>query len=218
MGKITANKKNPDLQQREIRSNNLKVEVRAVGENEGEGQKKIVGYAVKWGQRSLPIWNWFQEEFRKGAFANFLKRADADVIASWQHKFEEIIGRTTAGTLLVEEDDIGLRYEITPPSWAGRYIETIERGDVTGSSFIFKTIRSEWDESNPDMDIRTIIEAELIEVAPVTHPAYPQSEAEVESARSVYEAHKQELEAIKREKEAWKIPILQKKLDILSKI
>lgn len=210
-------KKTLDQQQKEIRSNNLKVEVRAVGEGESK-QRKIVGYAVKWEQLSVPIWDWYQEKFRKGAFSNYLKRADADVIATWQHNFSEILGRNTANTLLVEEDDIGLRYEITPPSWADRYLETIERGDVTGSSFTFRAVKTEWDSSNPDMEIRTVIEAELIEVAPVTHPAYPQSEAEVDSARSVYESHKKEMEAIQREKDSWKIPVFRKKLDLLSKM
>jgi phage head maturation protease len=81
---------------------------------------------------------------------------------------------------------------------------------------MFRAIKTEWDDSNPDMEIRTVIQAELIEVAPVTFPAYPQSETGVESARSVLDSHKHELEAMKREKEAWKIPILRKKLDIMT--
>lgn len=175
-------------QDKEQRSNKIKVEVRAVGEGEDQ-KRKIVGYAVKWDQLSDPIWGYFQERFRKGAFANYLSRSDADVVASWQHNLAEILGRTP-GTLTIEEDDIGLRYEIDPPSWADKHIETIERGDVTGSSFIFRALKSEWDETNPEMEIRTVIEAELIEVSPVTFPAYPQSEAGVRSAKDVYQDYK----------------------------
>jgi HK97 family phage prohead protease len=175
-------------QDKEQRSNKIKVEVRAVGEGEGQ-KRKIVGYAVKWDQLSDPIWGYFQERFRKGAFANYLSRSDADVVASWQHNLAEILGRTP-GTLTVEEDDIGLRYEIDPPSWADKHIETIERGDVTGSSFIFRALKSEWDETNPEMEIRTVVEAELIEVSPVTFPAYPQSEAGIRSAKDVYQDYK----------------------------
>lgn len=175
------------MQDKEQRSNKLKVEVRASGEGDNQ-KKKITGYAVKWDQLSEPIWGLFQERFRKGAFTNHLKN-NPDIIGDWQHNIGEIMGRTAAGTLTVEEDDIGLKYEIDPPSWAEKHIETIERGDVTGSSFIFRAIKTEWDDSNPDMEIRTVIEAELIEVSPVTFPAYPQSEAGVRSAQQIYESH-----------------------------
>jgi HK97 family phage prohead protease len=118
----------------------------------------------------------FKEQFRKGAFTNHM----SDVYASWQHDEREVLGRTP-NTLNLIEDDIGLRYEIDPPSWADKHAETIERGDVRGSSFIFRSIKEEWDETNPQMPIRTISEAELIEVSPVTRPAYPQSSVGIRS-------------------------------------
>lgn len=86
---------------------------------------------------------------------------------------------------------MGLRYEITPPSWADKYIETIERGDVRGSSFIFRSVREEWDDSNAAMSIRTIYEAELFEVSPVTMPAYPQSSVGIRSAEEVFASRPQ---------------------------
>ncbi len=45
-------------------------------------------------------------------------------------------------------------------------------------SFGFRTIRDEWDYTNRDMPIRTLLEVELFEVSPVTFPAYPQTSAE----------------------------------------
>jgi HK97 family phage prohead protease len=190
--------------EKEQRSNKLKVEVRAQ-----DDKKKIVGYAVKWEQLSDPIWGYFQEQFRKGAFANSLR--ENEVIATWQHNFEKILGRTP-GTLTVEEDNIGLRYEIDPPSWADNYVETIERGDVSGSSFTFRATKTEWDDTNPDMSIRTVIEAELIEVAPVTFPAYPQSETGVRSAEAIFQEHR-----TLREKDNWKLNMQRKKLDLMEK-
>lgn len=146
-----------------------------VRKSDGESTK-IIGYAVRWNQLSNPIWGMFQEQFRKGAFTNRM----GDVYASWQHDEREVLGRTPS-TLILSEDDIGLRYEITPPSWAEKYVETIERGDVRGSSFIFRAIKEEWDETNPEMPVRTVVEADLIEVSPVTKPAYPQSSVGVRS-------------------------------------
>jgi HK97 family phage prohead protease len=154
-----------------------KPEVRKI---EGE-PTKIIGYAVRWEQLSVPIYGMFQERFSKGAFTNRM----ADVYASWQHDSREVLGRTP-NTLQLFEDDTGLRYEITPPSWAEKYVETIERGDVRGSSFIFKSVREEWDDSNPDMPIRSVREAELIEVSPVTRPAYPSSSVGIRSEEDVF--------------------------------
>ena len=168
---------------RELRvDSDLVPEIRA---DEG-GPKKITGYAVKWGRLSQPIFGMFREKFEKGAFADTLARG-ADVYASFQHNVSETIGRTPK-TLILEEDDVGLRYEIEPPSWFSK-IESIERGDVRGSSFIFslENGKEEWDNTNPKMPIRTIRSATLYEVSPVTNPAYPQSTAGVRSAEEYRE-------------------------------
>lgn len=173
----------PEKEQRELLLQGSKLEIRR---EEGE-PAKIIGYAVRWDQLSKPIFGYFQEKFARGAFAASL--VNPDVYASWQHDSREVLGRTP-NTLLLTEDELGLRYEITPPSWAEKHIETIERGDVRGSSFIFRAVPGgeEWDESNPDMPIRTIREAELFEVSPVTTPAYPQSSVGIRSAEEIYQA------------------------------
>jgi HK97 family phage prohead protease len=178
-------------EQREILLQQSPLEIRKV---DGE-PTKIVGYAVRWDQLSLPIWGMFQERFKRGAFAATL--VQPDIYASWQHDSREVLGRTP-NTLAVYEDDIGLRYEITPPSWAEKYIETIERGDVRGSSFIFRAVKEDWDETNPDMAIRTINEAQLFEVSPVTTPAYPQSSVGVRSAEDVFNSRAEAVGAIEK--------------------
>ncbi|MEK4196670.1 HK97 family phage prohead protease [Paenibacillus sp. FSL L8-0323] len=171
-------------EQRETLLQGSRLEVR----REDGQPAKIIGYAVRWDQLSNPIFGMFQERFSRGAFAASL--INPDVYASWQHDSREILGRTPS-TLILTEDDLGLRYEITPPSWADKYIETIERGDVRGSSFIFRSVREEWDDSNADMSIRTIYEAELFEVSPVTMPAYPQSSVGIRSAEEVFASRPQ---------------------------
>lgn len=182
------------MEQREIPLAVSPLEVRRA---EGE-PTKIVGYAVRWNQLSNPIWGMFQEQFRSGAFTASL--VNADVYAAWQHDVRETLGRTPR-TLVLTEDDVGLRYEITPPSWAEKYLETIERGDVRGSSFIFRSVKEEWDESNPEMPIRTIIEAELREVSPVTNPAYPTSSVGVRSAQDVFESRRADTSALEARKQ-----------------
>ncbi|MEY9097009.1 HK97 family phage prohead protease [Paenibacillus sp. RC84] len=167
-------------EQRELILPESKPEIRKV---DGE-PAKIIGYAVRWDQLSHPIFGMFQEKFSRGAFTKALQ--NPDVYAAWQHDSREILGRTP-NTLQLFEDDIGLRYEITPPKWADKHIETIERGDVRGSSFIFRAVVEEWDESDPVMPIRSVKDAELFEVSPVTTPAYPQSSVGIRSAEEVFQ-------------------------------
>ncbi|MCJ8015235.1 HK97 family phage prohead protease [Paenibacillus sp. KQZ6P-2] len=175
-------------EQRELILPGSRPEIRKI---DGE-PTKIIGYAVRWDQLSNPIFGMFREKFKRGAFTASL--INPDVYASWQHDAREVLGRTP-NTLQLVEDEIGLRYEITPPSWAEKYIETIERGDVRGSSFIFRALVEEWDETNAEMAIRTISEAELYEVSPVTTPAYPQSTVGIRSAEEVYQERPQSNEA-----------------------
>lgn len=152
-----------------------------------DGRKKIVGYAVRWGLLSEPIWGVYREKFERGAFAQSLISRQNDIYATWQHDLRETLGRSP-DTLSLREDDNGLLYEIDPPSWADRHIESIERKDVRGSSFTFVARVAEYDwESDPDYVIRTVKRAELYEVAPVTNPAYPQSTANVRSEADVAE-------------------------------
>lgn len=204
------------LNEKEKRGNQISAEVRA---QEGEdGKRKIVGYAVKWNELSNPIWGLFREQFEKGAFQKWLSDPNNKVIASWQHRLHEVLGKRPK-TLEVHEDDIGLRYEIDPPSWADKYVETIERGDVDGSSFIFIPIVEEWDETE-DMAIRTIKEAELHEVSPVTYPAYSQSTSDVRGADGEFRSADKVFEKFKSSKDDYSadLAMKKKKLELLEKI
>lgn len=164
---------------------------RRAAETDDDGDTgKIVGYAVKWNQFSSPMMG-FQEKFAPGAFTRSLADKTISVYAAWNHDSSEILGRAPS-TLTLVEDDIGLRYEINPPAWAERYLETIERGDVTGSSFMFRATKQEWDDTDPNVLIRTITEAELYEVSPVTTPAYPSSSVGVRSAEQVLNEYQQQ--------------------------
>ncbi len=179
---------------REYRTLQFQPEVR-VGAN---GQKMIAGYAVKWRSLSLPIYGLWVEQFDPRAFAASLTERVNDIFATWQHNMDLTLGRSP-NTLNLREDDTGLFYEIDPPSWAAPQLESIERGDVRGSSFTFVAKVEEWDyESNPNYVVRTIKQADLYEVAPVTLPAYPTSTAGVRSDDPVAETVRREIESRKK--------------------
>jgi len=155
------------------------VEVRADGE-----QPVITGYAAVYNRRSVMLWD-FQEEILTGAFASTLKR-NPDVRALWQHDPAAVLGRTTNETLRVWEDDTGLGFELRPPATqVGRdAVELIRRGDVNQMSFGFTMVPEgqKWFTDESGLLVRQVVEVDnLMEVSPVTFPAYPDTTATLRS-------------------------------------
>jgi len=161
----------------------LHVEARDGSDAGGEKPKQLVGYAAVFNSEAV-IYDFFRERISPGAFAGAI---ESDVRALWNHDTNHVLGRTTAGTLRLAEDEKGLRVEIEPPdTQLGRdLMVSVERGDVSQMSFSFRAIREEWEEREGELPLRTILEAELFEVSPVTFPAYEDTEI---SARSVAQA------------------------------
>ncbi len=87
--------------------------------------KKLVGYAVKWNSRSEVLWDEFVEQFAPYAFKDSLS-SGSDCRALYEHDYAALLGRTTSGTLVLSEDTIGLRFELTPPdTQLGRDVLTL---------------------------------------------------------------------------------------------
>lgn len=113
------------------------------------------------------------ESIAKGAFADSIK---GDVRALYNHNHDLVLGRKSAGTLTLREDDKGLWGQIIinqNDSEAMNAYERIKRGDITGCSFGFD-IAAEIEERNEDGSIHwTITKADpLYEVSPCVFPAY----------------------------------------------
>lgn len=146
-------------------------ELRAITGEDGS-PKKIVGYASVFDKPSEDMG--FIEYVRKGAFKNALSRSDARAL--FNHDTDTIpLGRQSAGTLILKEDDNGLYYEITPPDTqsARDLMTSIDRGDIKESSYGFTVAVDEWDYSDKDMVKRTIIEVkEVFDVSPVVFAAF----------------------------------------------
>jgi uncharacterized protein len=153
----------------EIRTASLgPVEFRAGGKGIGQ----LTGYAAVFNRNSQNLGG-FVEEVDPGAFTQTL-RDGGNVMARGNHDDAHLLGTTDAGTLVLEIDDIGLRYTVDlPDTSAGRDFKVLaERGDVRFSSFAFRTIKDDWSQTEQGFPLRTLRSVQLVDVAPVNSPAY----------------------------------------------
>lgn len=161
------------------------IEVRKTGDQ----PSTLVGHAAVFNVEAT-IGGYFREQIAPGAFTTAI--AEDDVRALFNHDPNYVLGRTTAGTLDLAEDKTGLRYEVAPPDtqWARDLMVTVGRGDVNQSSFGFTVVREEWTtpENRAELPLRTILEARLSDVSPVTYPAYEQTTAEARGEVTSVEA------------------------------
>ena len=146
-------------------------EVRSIQNDDGT-QKKIVGYAAVFDKPSEDMG--FIETIRKGAFVDALKISDARAL--FNHDTDTLpLGRQSAGTLMLSEDDNGLYFEIIPPDTqtARDLMTCIDRGDIKEASYGFIVDVDEWDYSDKDVVKRTIIKVrEIFDVSPVVFAAF----------------------------------------------
>ena len=163
-----------------------------------EENKAIVrGVAAVFNKLSENL-GWFREQIEPGAFDEVM--AD-DVRALFNHDPNYILGRTKPGTLRLSITDEGLVYEYDDPdtTYSRDLLKSMERGDITQSSFAFYVGDDSWGKDEDGNDIRTIKKiSRLFDVSPVTYPAYPDTSV----GKRSFEAHKQEEAArLKAEKD-----------------
>lgn len=137
------------------------------------------------------LWHDIVERILPGAFDRALR--EDDVRSCFNHDLNFILGRTSAGTLSLSIDNVGLKYSVVPSdSGIGQHVlRAVERGDVTGSSFMFDVSTANWiEEKQADgktIWIREIVEvAPLYELGPVCFPAYEATTATVEGRDAVH--------------------------------
>jgi hypothetical protein len=139
-----------------------------------------IGYAAVFDRLSQNLGG-FVERVSPGTFRSTLKQSD--VRALFNHEPDHLLGRSSSGTLRMSEDDHGLRYEIDLPYTSlGRDVaELLRRGDISGSSFGFRTIADDWSTTEDGYPLRTLSEVALRDVGPVTFPAYSSTDASLRS-------------------------------------
>lgn len=143
------------------------------------------------------------ESVAPGAFSQSLR--ENDVRALVNHDSTLVLGRTSARTLELHEDDRGLwgRIQVNPNDRAAMDLyERVSRGDVDGCSFGFD-IRDQETEFLENGDIHwTLKDVDLGEVSCCTFPAYEATNIEARSCERD--------ETAKRQMAAWRERMLNK--------
>lgn len=158
-------------------------------EERADAPQRLVGYAAVFDQET-DIDGYFREVIRRGAFAEAINRDDIHALDN--HDYGRVIGRRSAGTLTLAEDDHGLRVEITPPNTqvARDLLENIKAGNIDQMSFAFDMSggKQAWDDTG-ETPLRSIEKVgSLYEVSIVPRGAYPTTEI---GLRSLEEARKE---------------------------
>lgn len=156
------------------------IEVRALE----DGAPVLAGYAVRFNAWSSPRVDGRGRKFKERIAPTAFDRALAgnpDVRALWNHNADFPLGRTGNGTLTLRKDAQGLRFELRPDPntfWGASAVAAVRRGDVTGMSFAFRLADGgdTWARAEQDgLAQRTLLDTDLLEISPVSFPAYPQT-------------------------------------------
>ena len=161
--------KNERQQRRQVRSIETGFQTR-----EAEGGPIIEGYFAVFNS-DYEIWPGAIEQVAPGAFTSAL---GGDIRALADHDTRIVLGRTTAGTLELREDEKGLYgiIRINPEDQeAMNLYHRVQRGDVTQCSFGFDIVAEDYEHRPDGSDLWTIRDVVLYEVSVVTFPAYAET-------------------------------------------
>ena len=184
----------------ETRKRYLPISTQTFHTRDDEDNLTIEGYFAVF-DSTYQIGDLFSESIAPGAFTDTIS---GDIRALTNHDTSLVLGRTTAGTLELKEDEHGLwgRILINPKDQdAMNLYSRTQRGDVNQASIGFMIVDE--DEEEHDGHVHwTIRKVELFEVSVCTFPAY--EETALAARQNDY------FTAKKRETQAWRSRMLKK--------
>jgi uncharacterized protein len=177
----------PFKQAEGVQRRTMVAELRATGD-----EFALTGYAATFNSLSKNLGG-FREKIAPGAFKRTLG-SSPDVKCLFNHDPSQVLGRTKSGSLELSTDSHGLKFrcQLDKNSQAHKDIySAVKRGDLDECSFAFTipTGGQTWaDGIDPETDekigLRTILDADLIDVSIVTYPAYSETSAGARSHES----------------------------------
>lgn len=149
------------------------IEIRRISDIKAAQNGRLEGYAAVFNSDSQDLGG-FVESIRPGAFTRSLKNAN-NILALYDHDRKAILGRVGAGTLRLEQDQRGLKFQIDLPDTSiGKDLAVlVGRGDVAGASFAFSVPKGgdKWSRRNLTAH-RELIDVNLHEITVTADPAY----------------------------------------------
>ena len=164
-------------------------------EETSDGKEVVIGHASVYNSRSNNLGG-FYEYIAEGAFTDDLIMK-SDVRALINHDPNLVLARNTKGTLKLQADEKGLRYEFEIPqtSYGKDLAINLKNGNISQSSFAFTVKSDEWSSDDEGNDIRTITEIDrLYDISAVTYPAYNMAESDLIVAQRGLACYKEQKE------------------------
>jgi HK97 family phage prohead protease len=156
----------------------------------GADGKWIGGYATVFMPRESKNLGGFVERIAPYCFDEARAGNWEDVVCRYNHDSNMVLGTTAASTCRIVTDRIGLDYMVRPPEARTDIRELVQRGDIRYSSFAFRVTPGgdEWGVDERNFPLRTLHNVELIDVAPVLSPGYPDATAAVRATQAAIES------------------------------
>lgn len=209
----------------ETRSYNF--DMRAIQSERGEGVRTITGRPIVYGSRT--DLGWFDEIIEPGALdmtnlndVRFLVNHDLSRIPlarSRRNNANSTLRLMPDNEGLAMETDVDVENNMT----ARELTSAIDRGDISGMSFMFTIDDEEWENLESDHPLRRVKKiGSVIEVSAVTFPAYEDTEIKTRNKEAL-ESARRELESARKtrnkslESDKNKLEIERLKILILSK-
>jgi uncharacterized protein len=133
--------------------------------------RTIGGYAAKFDKRSQNLGS-FIEVIDPKAFNKSAGDQWPGVVCRYQHDDNMLLGTTASGTLQLALDGIGLDYTVALPECREDVLEMVRRKDIQHSSFAMQVLDQIFERGDGDVPLRRLLQCRLVDVSPVTHPAY----------------------------------------------
>ena len=198
---------------KEIRAFNF--EVRAE-ENDEHGHF-LSGRPIVFGQRTDI--GWYDEVIERGALdttdlkdVRFLVNHNTDMIPLARSRNNN---ENSTMQLSVDDDGMGIRVDLDTENNADArsLYSAVNRGDISGMSFMFTVDKDSWDDVNTDHPTRHIRSIQnVLEVSAVTFPAYSQTSIQarglsdaLDSAKESLDSERARLAEIERKKQKIRI-------------
>lgn len=175
-------------------------EIRAE-QNEEHGHF-LTGRPIVYGQRS--DLGWFDEIIDAGALdytdlkdVRFLINHNINMIPLARSRNNN---EHSTMQLIPDQDGLGIRVDLDTEnnSDARSLYSAVERGDISGMSFMFKTDKDSWDDidsEHPTRHVRSI--KQVLEVSAVTFPAYTETSIQTRGLSDALDGAKASLDSVR---------------------